>query len=95
MKEPYIICAYNHNIVKVLFDDAMSGMYPDYNTAEIIAPYEGENTLYGVLIEDNEVIPVCDSWDGFQIIYDDEDPANKYDYSGNVIYEFLKEALWI
>lgn len=93
MEEPYIICVYKHNIVKVLFADAMSGMYPDYDTAEIIAPYEGADNLYGVLIEDNEVIPVCDTWDGFQIVWDEK--CDEYDYSDNIIYEFLKEALWI
>jgi hypothetical protein len=92
-KEPYIICIYKHNIVKVLFADAMSGMYPDYDTAKIIAPYEGTDTLCGVLIEDDEVIPVCETWDGFQIVWGEK--YDEYDYSNNVIYEFLKEALWI
>ena len=93
MKDNYIICIYNHSIVKVLFDDAMSGYYPRYDTIEVIAPFMKEDNGYGVLIMDNEIIPVIDSWDGFQPLYNND--GSGYDYSNNIVYEFLKEALWV
>ena len=64
-----ILCVWKNDLVLVPFDDAMSGMYPRYDEAEVITNNVGiEFWDYGLLIDydDNEFRLLIDSWDGFQ-----------------------------
>lgn len=87
--ENYIICIYDGNLVKVPYDDAMSGRYPEYDKAIIVKNNcKLEYSNYGLLVVDGCYYTVVeDSWDGFQDAnFDEEDTAK-------IMILFLKELI--
>lgn len=65
----YIICVFMGNLIKVPFDNEMSGYYVRYDEAMTIKENCDLPDEYGLLVEYNSYTLVEDSWDGFQPVF--------------------------
>ncbi len=92
MNDGYIICEYKGDLVRVQFDNEMSGWYPKYDSAKVIKKNCQPLNDYGLLCERDWEFSyklVKDSWDGFQPVDDiDLDKVDAIDIVIDILLQF-------